>query len=100
MTANKVHVPFLLSPVHEYYVEVFTGDKFGAGTDANVYLQLFGERGDTGKRHLHGTKTDGKMFESGMVRCVFVFFSFSVSFSFVCTTCMAPRLTARCLNQE
>ena len=59
---------FFWSPVHEYYVEVYTGDNFGAGTDANVYLEICGERGDTGKRHLHGTRTEGKMFERNMVR--------------------------------
>ena len=31
-----------------YNVSVFTGDKFGAGTDANVYIVLFGEIDDTG----------------------------------------------------
>jgi hypothetical protein len=57
--------------VREYYVEVLTGDKFGAGTDANVYLEIIGKRGDTGPRHLHGTRTDGKMFERGMVSLSF-----------------------------
>ncbi|XP_070194990.1 lipoxygenase homology domain-containing protein 1-like isoform X2 [Littorina saxatilis] len=50
-------------PVKEYYVEVYTGDANFAGTDANVYLEIFGDRGDTGKRHLHGTKAPGNMFE-------------------------------------
>ena len=31
-----------------YHVYVYTGDKFGAGTDANVYILLFGEEDDTG----------------------------------------------------
>lgn len=30
-----------------YIVHVCTGDCFGAGTDANVYLQLFGPNGQT-----------------------------------------------------
>ena len=72
--------PFFSSPVRDYYVEVYTGDKFGAGTDANVYLEICGDRGDTGERHLHGTRTDGKMFEREMVRLlaldVFLIFLF------------------------
>ena len=31
-----------------YHVFVHTGDKWGAGTDANVYIHLFGENDDTG----------------------------------------------------
>lgn len=31
-----------------YHVHVYTGDKFGAGTDANVFITLFGEVDDTG----------------------------------------------------
>ena len=68
-------MPFFFFPVHDYCVEVYTGDKFGAGTDANVYLEICGDRGDTGQRHLHGTRTDGKMFERKMVRLgIFVCF--------------------------
>ena len=73
-------MPFF-SPVHDYCVEVYTGDKFGAGTDANVYLEVCGDRGDTGQRHLHGTRTDGKMFERKMVRlgffCDFYYYNYT-----------------------
>lgn len=31
-----------------YHVKVFTGDVFGAGTDANVFCILFGEKDNTG----------------------------------------------------
>lgn len=31
-----------------YRVRVYTGDKLFAGTDANVYITLYGEIGDTG----------------------------------------------------
>ena len=31
---------------------VFTGDVFGAGTDANVFVNVTGEYGDTGERQL------------------------------------------------
>jgi len=32
-----------------YHVFVQTGNKFGAGTDANVYIVLYGEIDDTGQ---------------------------------------------------
>ena len=35
-----------------YTVHVFTSDKRGAGTDANVYCQLYGVNGDSGERAL------------------------------------------------
>ena len=33
-------------------MKVYTGDKFGAGTDANVLINISGEYGDTGEREL------------------------------------------------
>jgi len=30
-------------------VHVFTGDKSGAGTDANVFLTIYGEHEDSGR---------------------------------------------------
>ena len=45
---------------------VFTGDIFGAGTDANVYLNLTGENGDTGERHL-ATANNINKFERNQV---------------------------------
>lgn len=32
-----------------YEVSVVTGDVRGAGTNANVYITIYGEEGDTGK---------------------------------------------------
>ena len=32
-----------------YHVTVYTGDLFGAGTDADVFLQLFGASEDSGE---------------------------------------------------
>ena len=32
-----------------YEVDVKTGDASGAGTDANVFIIISGEKGDTGK---------------------------------------------------
>ena len=46
-----------------YHVYVYTGDKFGAGTDANVYIMLYGETDDTGKMVLKTSKTNRDKFE-------------------------------------
>ena len=42
--------------VCQYKVTVYTGDKYGAGTDANVHITLFGECGDSGERKLDTKK--------------------------------------------
>lgn len=52
--------------VIRYEVEVYTGREAGADTDANVYIQLFGERGDTGKRGLVQSDNED-MFQEGQV---------------------------------
>ena len=39
---------FFLAAMTTYEVSVTTGDVKGAGTDANVYLTLYGETSDTG----------------------------------------------------
>ncbi len=52
----------------QYKAEVHTGKKFGAGTDANVFLNLFGEQGDTGDRRLKKSKNNRNKFEKGNVR--------------------------------
>uniref|UniRef100_A0A3P9J9C9 Lipoxygenase homology domains 1b n=1 Tax=Oryzias latipes TaxID=8090 RepID=A0A3P9J9C9_ORYLA len=47
-----------------YEVCVFTGDMLGAGTDANVYINIYGENGDTGERSLRNSDNLNK-FERG-----------------------------------
>ena len=42
-----------------------TGKTFGAGTDANVFLQVFGERGDTGRLQLKAAENSKNKFETG-----------------------------------
>jgi hypothetical protein len=32
-----------------YAIHVFTGDKFGGGTDANVFLRIYGENEVSGR---------------------------------------------------
>lgn len=53
--------------VIKYKVTVHTGKKLGAGTDANVFLNIFGEQGDTGERFLEKSSTNKNKFEKGSV---------------------------------
>lgn len=50
-----------------YQVSVHTGKKSGAGTDANVFLNIFGKQGDTGERPLMFSKNNRNKFEKGDV---------------------------------
>lgn len=42
----------ILFPEIEYTVKVVTGDVMGAGTDANVFVNIYGELGDSADRQL------------------------------------------------
>ncbi|KAI9527480.1 Lipoxygenase y domain-containing protein 1 [Dissostichus eleginoides] len=55
---NPMDVPKL----NKYIVSVFTADMKGSGTDADVFLNIFGETGDTGERRLDSDKDN---FERG-----------------------------------
>ena len=48
-------------------MQVYTGSKSKAGTDANVYINVFGDRGDTGVRPLKESRTNRNKFEKGKV---------------------------------
>ena len=50
-----------------YEVTVYTGDKRGAGTNANVFINMFGTRGDTGDRPLKKSKSNFDKFEKKSV---------------------------------
>uniref|UniRef100_A0A8C3ALE5 Lipoxygenase homology PLAT domains 1 n=1 Tax=Cyclopterus lumpus TaxID=8103 RepID=A0A8C3ALE5_CYCLU len=52
---------------HTYNVSVMTGDVYGGGTDANVFLTIYGDQGDTGERKLRKSETNGNKFERGSV---------------------------------
>ncbi|XP_056288043.1 lipoxygenase homology domain-containing protein 1-like isoform X2 [Pseudoliparis swirei] len=52
---------------HTYDVSVMTGDEYGGGTDANVFLTIYGDQGDTGERKLRKSETNGNKFERGSV---------------------------------
>ncbi|XP_058493118.1 lipoxygenase homology domain-containing protein 1 [Solea solea] len=52
---------------HSYKVSVRTGDMYGAGTDANVFLTIYGDLGDTGERKLAKSESNKNKFERGAV---------------------------------
>ncbi|KAL7828480.1 hypothetical protein SRHO_G00321140 [Serrasalmus rhombeus] len=52
---------------HTYKVSVRTGDMYGAGTDANVFLTIYGDLGDTGERKLSKSESSKNKFERGAV---------------------------------
>ena len=51
----------------EYVVRINTGDEIGAGTDANVFITITGEKGDTGERQLKESETNKNKFERKQV---------------------------------
>ena len=54
-------------------MEVYTGSVRYAGTDANVFINIFGELGDTGQRWLkHPVSSNINKFEKGQVNYVIV----------------------------
>ncbi|KAM8885089.1 lipoxygenase homology domain-containing protein 1, partial [Spinachia spinachia] len=52
---------------HIYSVSVRTGDMYGAGTDASVFLTIYGDLGDTGERKLAKSENNKNKFERGEV---------------------------------
>lgn len=48
---------------YRYVVTTYTGDKFGAGTDARVFIKLFGSKGETREKELEAAGRDN--FERG-----------------------------------
>lgn len=68
-----------LYAVHTYGISVFTGDVYGAGTDANVYLTMYGDLGDTGERKLSKSETNMNKFERGQVQIASIRYVFYVA---------------------
>lgn len=56
----------------DYDIQVVTGDLWNAGTEANVYVTIYGKYGDTGVRQLYHPSL--RKFHMGQVS-----YSFSVS---------------------
>lgn len=57
----------------KYRVETCTGSLPGSDTEANVFVNLFGERGDMGKRLLFRSNNDTKFAEGQVLDTVLVF---------------------------
>ena len=55
-------------------MHVCTGDIRWAGTDANVFVNIYGEKGDTGERHMKDSETHSNKFERGQVNTCFLLF--------------------------
>ncbi|XP_025786923.1 lipoxygenase homology domain-containing protein 1 [Puma concolor] len=69
MTAEGPTVQRIMA-MARYRVTVCTGELEGAGTDANVYLCLFGDVGDTGERLLYNCRNNTDLFEKGNARSI------------------------------
>lgn len=50
-----------------YHTRIKTGDCFGAGTDANVFMKIFGEKGDSDKMQLNSSDNTKNKFERGQI---------------------------------
>ena len=59
---TRQYIVVFSSPGHQYFVHTYTGDKRGAGTDANVVITIFGEEGDSGEKKLDNARNN---FERG-----------------------------------
>ena len=58
-------------------MRVYTGDVWGAGTDANIFLSLYGDNGDTGERELKDSQTNMNKFERKAVSLTLILAIFS-----------------------
>jgi len=50
-----------------YDVRVHTADVRGSGTNSNVFLTIYGDKGDTGERELKKSETNFDKFERNQV---------------------------------
>ncbi|XP_033614996.1 oxygen-regulated protein 1 [Fukomys damarensis] len=62
VTTNKVPLPVVVYEIH-----VYTGSKPGSETESNVFINLIGTRGDSGKRRLHQSKRNKARFRRGQI---------------------------------
>uniref|UniRef100_A0AAY4A0E6 PLAT domain-containing protein n=1 Tax=Denticeps clupeoides TaxID=299321 RepID=A0AAY4A0E6_9TELE len=65
LKVNEIEVEDALESM--YYFIFTTGDMYGAGTDANVFLTIYGELGDTGERKLRKSENNSNKYERGSV---------------------------------
>lgn len=53
--------------MNSYNVTVVTSDKSFAGTNANVYIELYGSRGISERFFLKNSQSKNKLFETGSI---------------------------------
>ena len=59
----------------DYEITVMTGESPSAGTDSHVFIVIYGEAGDTGKRWLKNSKSFGEPFAKGNVCLIKILFA-------------------------
>ena len=69
LSSSKCEICFFSSSVVTYFVSVFTGKDPGSETEALVYINMYGDFGDSGHRELRKSNRP-KMFAKGQVRRV------------------------------
>ena len=78
---------FVSFPVVTYKISVHTGEKWGSGTDADVFINISGDTGDTGDRPLAKSLNNKNKFENGNVSVflyhLIVVLNFSISWFLV-----------------
>ena len=64
---NKICILMFILPhsATSYHVSVKTGDCIGAGTDANVFIKIFGSKADTGQLQMKSADNTRNKFERG-----------------------------------
>lgn len=87
---SLLHTPLLADKSTTFSVTIKTGDKKNAGTDANVFITLFGTQDDTGKKALQGwdsprflSRKTGRFSETPKETLVMPLSSFFKKFPFI-----------------
>ena len=68
----------------KYIVCVYTGDVRGGGTDASVFITIFGDKGDTGERKLFNSETYKNKFERNQVSTIVDIILWNKMFILIC----------------
>ncbi|CAH8570297.1 unnamed protein product [Schistosoma margrebowiei] len=55
-------------PLYHYILQIFTGNKPNSGTNANIFINIFGEKGDCGERWLgHSVNRNSELFQQNQM---------------------------------
>ena len=101
ITKNMVTFFYVFSEKN-YTINVKTGDVSKAGTDANVFLIIYGDLGDSGEHKLHKSETHRDKFEKGQVSTSYVMQKFFLVYVQTGTqsvsNCLYAKLNGRFLT--